>query len=229
MDKLNRDELFSIATKLSLKDLSNFSLCNKKIREIIWLTDDIWYVKIKEIENFNCVENVRKRYLLFYSVDHIKKELDINFDIYNCKEFHLSYKNICKIPKTIGSLINIEYIRGSENLLSTIPKEIYQLANLKSLHLSNNRFKYFPKEICYIPNLEYLDLNYNQIINIPLELENLIYLKRLYLSENRITKIPRELAFMENLELISLTHNPMKHIPKEFYQNPKLKIYGVKY
>ena len=50
MDKLNKDELYMIATKLSLRDLYSFCTCNKRIRKTILLKNDIWKYQLKIVE-----------------------------------------------------------------------------------------------------------------------------------------------------------------------------------
>ncbi len=51
MNKLNKDELYMIATKLNLKDLYSFCMCNKRIRETILLKNDIWKYHLKMLKN----------------------------------------------------------------------------------------------------------------------------------------------------------------------------------
>jgi len=47
MDKLNKDELFSIAIELNLPELLNFCSSSKRINEFICKRNDVWNYKLK--------------------------------------------------------------------------------------------------------------------------------------------------------------------------------------
>ncbi len=73
MDSLNKDELFSISKKLNLKDLSKFCMCNRRIRENVWLQNDIWRFHLTKHKNN--INYIIKLIMLDNDVLHIKRML----------------------------------------------------------------------------------------------------------------------------------------------------------
>ena len=68
----------------------------------------------------------------------------------------------------------------SNNNLTTIPPEMFQLTNLQTLHLSNNNLTSMPPEMCQLTNLQTLTL-YNNNLAATIEIkQNLRFIINLY-------------------------------------------------
>jgi uncharacterized protein YjbI with pentapeptide repeats len=85
------------------------------------------------------------------------------------------------------------------------------LANLQELHLDNNLLSSIPPELGNLANLQILDLHDNRLTgSIPLELGNLANLEWLDLSANPLSgSIPPELGNLANLQTLYLYDTPL--------------------
>jgi len=105
------------------------------------------------------------------------RELDLDFNLF-----------YGTIPEFSGnsSLVRISF--SSNQLSSSIPKNITNLKTLEVLSLNNNSFTGFiPNSIANLTKLQYLRLSENQLTgNIPIELGNLTNLHQLTLHNNKI-------------------------------------------
>ena len=165
MDRLNKDELFTLGLHLDLPDLITFCKLNKKFASVC---PNVWRAKIaKDFPEFKyetLTEKMRHISLAdFYSVLHARKVLDLNRnkleELYFTKYLDLSHWGLTKVP-------------------------VFYLPNLISLSLSYNKLNDVPR--FDLPNLEILHLNNNQLTIVPdFELPNL---KKLYLYGNLFTE-----------------------------------------
>ncbi|MGH0151072.1 UNVERIFIED_CONTAM: hypothetical protein FKN15_027342 [Acipenser sinensis] len=140
----------------------------------------------------------------------------------------------------------LTYLNISRNLLSTLPKYLFDLP-LKVLVLSNNKLVSIPEEIGKSKDLMELDISCNEIqvlprqmgklhslreLNIrrnnlqvlPEELANLP-LVRLDFSCNRITDIPVNYRKLRQLQVIALDNNPMQSPPAQICLKGKVHIF----
>ncbi len=143
MEKLNKDELFTLALHLDLPNLLNLCQSNRNINNILCLRNEIWIYK--DFPDF--------------------RKLNI-YDLYNLKELNLSDNKLTDIPKEIGNLTNLQVLNLNGNELTDIPKEIGGLINLQELYLSDNRLTSIPKEIGNLTNLKKLYLRNNKLTNL---------------------------------------------------------------
>ncbi len=225
MEKLNKDELFTLSIHLDLSSLFNFSLSNKYIYKNV-SRDQIWIYRLNtDFPDFKKLEvdkSFREIYRILYSLIKVKREFirkENIYELYNLKGFSSPLNQLTKISKEIDCLINLETLYLSNNQLTKVPKEIGNLTNLKILSLSNNRLIEIPKEIGNLTNLEILYLSYNYLTEIPKEIGNLANLERLNLSYNRLTEIPKEIDNLMNLKTLELYGNRSIKIPKEIFGN----------
>ena len=78
MEKLNRDELFSLAIHLDVSSLLNFCLTNKYFSEKICTRDEIWnYRLMKDFPGYKMLnldksKNKKEIYQLLYSLVDVK-------------------------------------------------------------------------------------------------------------------------------------------------------------
>ena len=183
-EKLNRDELFSIALEFDLPDLLKFCNLETRINDLICEQKDIWFRKIKS-------ELSEK--------DYTKDE---NFIKQNPKRYYIGMylKEKLKYSGSVQELLNAEELKLINNKLKEIPKEIGKLTNLRKLDLGMNQLKEIPKEIGNLTNLNYLSLWNNELTEIPKELGNLTNLQELRLGYNKkLKEIPQEIKKIKGL------------------------------
>jgi len=156
MEKLEKDQLFLLATELDFPQLLKFCQTNKKINKLVCQRDDIWLYKLNkefpDYRNYRITGSYKKIYetLFIRALETIKRtfKLDYNLDkLYNLQELKLNFNKIKEIPKEIGQLQNLQKLYLGYNQISEIPKEIGQLQNLQILWLSKNQIKEIPKFI----------------------------------------------------------------------------------
>ena len=166
MDKLTKDELFSIAILLDLPDLLNFCKSDERIDKLVCKKNDIWFHKLKEFSNwrdFNFNKSLQEIYTTLYGLrivqKFIKEKANQNYsllELYNLKELWLNNNQLREIPKELGNLVNLKTLSLHNNQLTEIPKELFKtgnLLNLKILSLYNNQIKEIPKELENKPGL----------------------------------------------------------------------------
>ena len=76
MDKLTKDELFSIAIFLDLSNLSNFCNSDERIDKLVCKKNDIWFHKLKEFPNsrdFKFNKSLQEIYTTLYSLRIVQK------------------------------------------------------------------------------------------------------------------------------------------------------------
>lgn len=176
MDKLNRDELFSIAVILDLPDLLALCSSYERIDNLICKRNDIWLTKLNnEFPGWKSLGvSPKDTYETLYGLKTLREKLGLSMDleqIYSLKELDLSNKNITEIPPEISYLQKLSYI-----------------------NLSNNQIKDFT-ELTKLQNLVILNLDKNLIKDIPMEIGTMYKLKILSLMNNPIKKIPWKLKF----------------------------------
>ena len=233
MEKLTKDELFSLAINLDLHDILKLCSSNKKIDQRLCLRDNIWTHKLKEFPDYQQYledfKNMSKKeiYTLLYQLKILRQELGSPYTIYEFykfKELDLAMRKLAEIPKEIGNLINLEILRLGNNNIEKIPKELGDLINLKTIYLTGNKIRELPKELGNLINLKELYLGYNNIEKIPKEVGNLINLKKLDLTDNKIKELPKELGKLINLRELVLDDNPIRSVPKEISSIAYLNI-----
>lgn len=136
------------------------------------------------------------------------------------------------LPTRICSLVTLQRLWLSHNLLTAIPPEICRLVQLRELFLHCNRFEAFPEHVCKLSSLEILWLDSNQIREIPTDVASLKSLRRLHLDKNRIESFPDQLGDLRNLEVLYLNDNlltrvsenvgNMKQLRRLYLQNNKI-------
>lgn len=195
MENLNKDEIFLISTYLNIKDLLNFSICNKNINKNI-MRDEVWYYKLKEFPYVSDLEKYPKnKYFSLYSegLDNIRKELRLTHSLRKIYSFEtiavsqLLKSNfvLTKIPREIHFLINLREVDFSYNGILEIPLSFFKLTNLVLINLTNNHISTIPREISNLKKLEKLDLRWNLIKTLPC-LKSLVNLQQLLIFGNQI-------------------------------------------
>lgn len=219
MEKLNNDELFSIAIKLDFNGLQSFCKINKKTFNLCQ-SDTIWNYKLKhEFSDYNTdfkFISKRDKYILLYNLNYIKDIYKIEkslTNLYCSKKINLSnLQLIPDIPKRIKYLENLKELRIIGHCITELPLEIFQLYNLKSLHLNDNAIYTIPKEISQLKKLKLLDLHDNEITELPQEILQL-KLEILDLSGNYFRRFPVQICNINTLTHLNLKFNYISEIP----------------
>ncbi len=122
-------------------------------------------------------------------------------------EFVYRHKKLKQIPDEIISLVHLQKLDLSFNMLWTLPEEIQYLSNLSYIRLANNQFTEFPKMLFYLSLLKFIDLKYNKLQSISPQIKHLQVLETLNLRANALHELPEELGKLPKLSKISLQQN----------------------
>jgi Leucine-rich repeat (LRR) protein len=103
-----------------------------------------------------------------------------------------------------------------------LPKDINKLVNLQCLKLEGNRFRHFPTEIFGLKNLKKLSIMEDYILNIPEEISELTNLEHLTLRSSGVKTIPESIGNLVNLRYLDLAYNFLSRMPVQKSQRFKL-------
>ncbi|MDP4091655.1 MAG: leucine-rich repeat domain-containing protein, partial [Bacillota bacterium] len=139
-----------------------------------------------------------------------------------------SKNNVTKIPSEIKNLVNLETLDfGKAYSVESIPKEIGSLEKLKYMRFYLTSITALPKELCNLQNLKFLILGANQIQSVPEELGNLSKLQYLDIHDNQLTTIPDSICSLTDLRELDLSHNSLTALPSNFGRLVKLKTLNL--
>ena len=127
------------------------------------------------------------------------------------------------LPIRICSLVSLQRLWLSHNMLTTIPPEICALVQLRELFLHCNCFEVFPEHVCKLSSLEILWLDSNQIKEIPGEIAALKSLRRLHLDKNKVESFPDQLCELRSLEVLYLNDNHLTSVSENIGYMKQLK------
>ena len=172
MDKLNKDELFSIAIELNLPELLNFCSSSKRINNFICRRNDVWNYKLKRDFNRYIDEikgTPREKYTLLYSLKSLVSPRSFGYivttlDLYkpdytDYKPYYLDViSDLERIYTTMKKYISQKtFVLGDENLLKK-----YKSVNRKELlkeAVGNMYTDYRDEGMLYQLKDSYLDVN----------------------------------------------------------------------
>ena len=114
----------------------------------------------------------------------------------NLKRCSFKGNQIKKCPPTLGNAFQIEYLDLSDNVITNLPKNIYNLRN--EVNLSGNRIETLPvaKETKKIK----------------------LYVSKLNLADNRICELPESIGELAQLESLDLSGNRLEELPHEMME-----------
>ncbi|WP_409439188.1 protein kinase domain-containing protein [Psychromonas sp. GE-S-Ul-11] len=136
-------------------------------------------------------------------------------------------ESLTEFPMEILTLADtLEILDLSNNLLSSLPKEIAQLTHLKIIFASNNRFTELPDVLGTCPNLEMVGFKSNQIVTVTGE-SLPQQLRWLILTDNQITQLPEALGYRTRLQKLALAGNQLKRLPKSTDQLLNLELLRI--
>lgn len=130
----------------------------------------------------------------------------------NTTKIDLSNQNLTKIPEDIFELKNLKKLILRNNKIKMIPQEIEKLKKLETLDLSGNNINNFYSKVCTLKKLKILNLNNNKIKTIPIQIKQLTNLLSLHFSNNSISKLPTEIFYLENLRELDISNNNIEKL-----------------
>lgn len=145
----------------------------------------------------------------------------------NTTKIDLSNQNLSKIPEEIFELKNLKKLILRNNKIRVIPQEIEKLKRLQTLDLSGNNISNFYAKICSLRNLKILNLNHNKIKTFPIQIKNLNKLTCLHISHNKISKISNEIYNLQNLRELNISHNKITRIDNQLINLKNLRKFWI--
>jgi len=97
--------------------------------------------------------------------------------------------DVCELYVECDAQGNVTEIYLTDNSLTSLPPEIWQLTRLKALVLSNNQLTRLPPELGQLTNLQVLYLSYNPLTHLPPEIGQLTNLQELYIINYRLNPL----------------------------------------
>lgn len=154
-------------------------------------------------------------------------------------------ENLSTFPQEIFELRDtLEILDLSNNLLETLPNNLFKLKKLKIAFFSNNNFKEIPDVFKECHNLymlgfktnklerfaedilplsiSWLILTDNKLTSLPSSIGKLSKLQKCALAGNQLSTLPESMKACRNLELIRLSANNLSEIPNWLLELPKL-------
>ena len=133
----------------------------------------------------------------------------------NLRELSLSQNQISQLPNNLFNLLRLTLLNLEENQITVLPKAIGNLKRLDSLHLAHNNLKNLPSTLQQLVNLQYLDLSYNKIGTLP-DLAGLNNLLVVTLNNNEDLALPRSIGQLHALQSLELKNCNLKTVPDTF-------------
>lgn len=139
------------------------------------------------------------------------------------KSMNLSENLLSSLPQEIFLLSHLKELDVSKNQLQSLPDQLSLLHKLKCLNASSNQLTAFPMPITELTELKILDLSNNAIAVLPEELSLLTNLAELYVNKNEIASLPQQLADLRRLKFLNLCDNQLSVLPDEIFELRNLR------
>ena len=178
-------------------------------------------------DSYHAVESVSKN----LKFSHIRSDItEHDFDYFKQlgKDCLYYFDNLVLYhrPNEVGiPLFPITEVNISENQLSSVPPEIFQMQSLSVLRLSHNGLQKLPSsenlyDNIYTSSLRKLELDWNNLTELPEDLFRGVAhsLKELSAQYNQLDSLPPGLWVMPNLKRIKLAHNKLDRL--HCFSNP---------
>ncbi len=131
----------------------------------------------------------------------------------NLKKLSAEWNRIQKLPAELhwGKL---DIIDLSENQISELPQNFYNIISLTLIILSGNKLSAISDRISQLTELDTLVLSKNQLSTIPSSLGKTKKLRCLCFTHNQVAEIPESLLEAPCLKEIVFRENPLSHRPE---------------
>lgn len=147
-------------------------------------------------------------------LNKLEEQILLLIKVYHKRRIHLERNQLSSIviPRSLKQLSDITVLHLSENHLCTFQLEsFHSLTNLKELYLNQNLLTSLPLELFNLPNLCVLSVRENQLALFPIYIQRLPSLTYCDLAYNRIEILPREILSIDNrLQTLILEGNPLQ-------------------
>ncbi|EAL61591.1 Kelch repeat-containing protein [Dictyostelium discoideum AX4] len=139
------------------------------------------------------------------------------------KTLNISNNYLTKLPIDIFQIPTLEVLRVSNNDLDDngIPK-ICTSTKLRSLDLRKNHLTSIPEGIINLVELQVLTLADNQISHLTSDIQKLTSLTELNLNGNQIQSLPPQLLLLTNLKKLYLDNNQLQSISSAIHRMQSL-------
>ncbi|XP_019621333.1 PREDICTED: leucine-rich repeat and IQ domain-containing protein 4-like [Branchiostoma belcheri] len=111
--------------------------------------------------------------------------------------------------------------------LTSIPEEVFDITDLEILVVSNNKLTSIPVAIGRLRKLERLGATGNKLTSLPQAIGSLQKLTHLYINDNELTEVPPGVCSLSNLELLSASNNKLSTLPPGVEKLQKLRELGI--
>ncbi|KAI8489386.1 hypothetical protein Bbelb_328290 [Branchiostoma belcheri] len=109
------------------------------------------------------------------------------------------------------------FLNLSNQGLTSIPEEVFDLTDLESLDVSNNKLTSIPEAIGRLQKLYRLDANGNKLTSLPQAIGSLQELKQLYVHNNNLRELPDGLEALNKLEWLFVKDNMLSELPTKLF------------
>ncbi|XP_078584102.1 uncharacterized protein LOC144866521 isoform X2 [Branchiostoma floridae x Branchiostoma japonicum] len=124
------------------------------------------------------------------------------------------------LQRTVDGLL---YLNLSNQGLTSIPEEVFDITDLESINVSHNKLTSIPEAIGRLQKLSRLDAGGNKLTSLPQAIGTLPKLTHLYVYDNKLTKFPTGVCLLLNLEVLSAFNNNLSTFPPGVEKLQKLR------
>ncbi|MEH2360237.1 COR domain-containing protein [Nostoc sp.] len=171
------------------------------------------------------MENTPQRFL--EKIREVKekrlKELDLSNDWRTATQ-----EKLTEIPAEIFELEWLEVLRLSGHQLTTLPEDMICLQQLSRLYLGGNQLTALPEAVTRLQQLTILDLSVNKLTTLLEAVTRLQQLTTLYLKGNQLTTLPEDIICLQHLTSLYLSGNQLTTLPKAVTRLQQLTILNLK-
>jgi len=199
--------------------LTRLNLSNNKISTI-----PDYFNRLINLQFINLNENqitsiapLSFKYLLELKLSHNNIIIFPSIDAPKLKILDVSNNHILYIPSIIY-LPSLTHFIFADNLLNSLPNELFHHTTIESLSLEKNHIRKIPDEISNLINLKLLKLGENFLTSIPASIQYLTNLSFLDISNNKIVLLPPEVTTITTLKKLTIYNTDINILPVDFVQ-----------
>ncbi|MCS7086603.1 MAG: leucine-rich repeat domain-containing protein, partial [Bacteroidia bacterium] len=133
---------------------------------------------------------------------------------------YLNDNLLASLPQELFSL-PIQYLYLHKNNFSDVPAGLQNLTDLRTLDLGNNRIS--RPAVGDLGRLRWLSLRANGIERLPESFVSAPQLAFLFLQDNRLTSLPARVGEFSQLSVLDASDNPLSELPGNFGNLKKLQ------
>jgi Leucine-rich repeat (LRR) protein len=120
---------------------------------------------------------------------------------------------LLSLPPQIGVLDQLKYMTLTDNLLDSLPDQLWDLANLVELDLGGNRLAALSPKVAKLDKLLLLGLRDNDLPSLPVEVYALPNVSTLLLAGNQLDTLAEAIADPPFLKYVDASGNQLRSVP----------------